>query len=183
MPMRSSSAFCSPSSVCPCCWSWSLSSLSPFWIGPTALSYPRASRARTCSMSPRATPAPKSQGFIVVYPSGSDVPKIWHVDRGAGLVRDVAFISALIDTLEAAYNIDPPRIYSNGLSAGGGMAFVLSCTLSDRIAAVGLVAAAQPMDWSWCTDQRPVPVIAFHGAADPIVPYQGGPLGDPFSPV
>jgi len=36
------------------------------------------------------------------------------------------------------------------LSAGGGMAFVLSCTLSDRIAAVGLVAAAQPMDWGWC---------------------------------
>src|SRR2546422_901503 len=28
------------------------------------------------------------QGFIVVYPSGSDVPKIWHVDRGAGLMRD-----------------------------------------------------------------------------------------------
>src|SRR6058998_3883795 len=27
----------------------------------------------------------ESQGFIVVYPSGSDVPKIWHVERGAGL--------------------------------------------------------------------------------------------------
>ena len=26
----------------------------------------------------------ESQGFVVVYPSGSDVPKIWHVDRGAG---------------------------------------------------------------------------------------------------
>src|SRR3989454_11102837 len=31
----------------------------------------------------------ESQGFIVVYPSGSSVPKIWHVDRGAGLMRDV----------------------------------------------------------------------------------------------
>ena len=31
----------------------------------------------------------------------------------------------------------PARIYANGLSNGGGMAFVLSCTLSDRIAAVG----------------------------------------------
>ena len=54
-----------------------------------------------------------------------------------GLTRDVRFISELIDTLEAAYNIDPARIYANGLSNGGGMAFVLSCTLSDRIAAVG----------------------------------------------
>ena len=40
------------------------------------------------------------------------------------------------------HNIDPARIYANGLSNGGGMAFVLSCTMSDRIAAVGLVAAA-----------------------------------------
>jgi len=122
-------------------------------------------------------------GFIVVYPSGSGVPKIWHVDRGAGLMRDVRFISELIDTVRAAYNIDPTRIYANGLSIGGGMAFVLSCTLSDRLAAVGMVAAAQSLPSSWCTDKRPVPMIAFHGAADPIVPYNGGPQGDPFNPV
>jgi len=122
-------------------------------------------------------------GFIVVYPSGSGVPKIWHVDRGAGLMRDVRFISELIDTVRAAYNIDPTRIYANGLSIGGGMAFVLSCTLSDRLAAVGMVAAAQSLPSSWCTDKRPVPMIAFHGAADRIVPYNGGPQGDPFNPV
>src|SRR2546427_9097692 len=38
-------------------------------------------------------------GFIVVYPSGTGVPKIWHVDRSAGLTRDVRFISELIDTV------------------------------------------------------------------------------------
>src|SRR5437899_654614 len=101
----------------------------------------------------------------------------------AGLMRDVRFISELIDTLRAAYNIDPTRIYANGLSIGGGMAFVLSCTLSDRVAAVGMVAAAQSLPSSWCTDKRPVPMIAFHGAADPIVPYNGGPSGDRFNPV
>ena len=83
-------------------------------------------------------------------------------------MRDVRFISELIDKLEAAYNIDPARIYANGFSNGGGMAFVLSCTLSDRIAAVGMVGAAQTLPWSWCTDHRPVPMIAFHGTADPI---------------
>ena len=31
-------------------------------------------------------------------------------------------------------NIDRKRIYANGLSNGGGMSFVLSCTLADRIA-------------------------------------------------
>jgi polyhydroxybutyrate depolymerase len=96
------------------------------------------------------------------------------VERGDGLQRDVRFISELIDKLESDYNIDPARIYANGLSNGGGMTFVLSCTLSDRIAAAGLVAAAQTLPWSWCTDRRPVPMIAFHGTADPIVPYNGG---------
>ena len=89
-------------------------------------------------------------------------------------MMDVRFISELIDTLEAAYNIDPTRIYANGLSNGGGMAFVLSCTLSDRIAAVGMVAAAQLLPFSWCTDRRPVPMIAFHGTADHLTPYNGG---------
>jgi polyhydroxybutyrate depolymerase len=125
----------------------------------------------------------ESQGFIVAYPSGSDSPRIWHVERGAALQRDVRFISALIDTLEATYNIDPTRIYANGISNGGGMAFVLSCTLSDRIAAVGMVAAAQTLPWSWCTDHRPVPVIVFHGTADPIVPYGGGLPSSMFAPT
>ncbi len=118
----------------------------------------------------------QSQGFIVVYPSGAKGagPRVWHMDRGAGLVRDVRFISELIDTLKATYNIDPTRIYANGLSNGGGMAFVLSCTLSDRIAAVGMVAAAQLLPWGWCTDHRPVPMIEFHGTADPVTPYNGG---------
>jgi len=114
-------------------------------------------------------------GFIVVYPSGSGLPKTWHVRVGEGLTRDVRFIADLIDTLETTYNIDSTRIYANGLSNGGGMTFVLSCTLSDRIAAFGMVAAAQSLPWSWCTDHRPVPMIAFHGTADPIVPYGGGP--------
>lgn len=114
----------------------------------------------------------ESQGFIVVYPSGigSAGPRVWHVGRGS----DVRFISVLIDKLEAAYNIDPARIYANGLSNGGDMAFVLSCTLSDRIAAVGMVGAAHLLPWSWCTDYRPVPMIAFHGTADRMAPYNGG---------
>jgi polyhydroxybutyrate depolymerase len=116
------------------------------------------------------------EGFIVVYPSGvkGGGPRIWREDQDVGRVKDVQFIAELIDTLEAAYNIDPARIYANGLSNGGGMSFVLSCSMSDRIAAVGMVGAAQLLPWSWCTDRRPVPMIAFHGTADRQVPYDGG---------
>jgi polyhydroxybutyrate depolymerase len=116
-----------------------------------------------------------TNGFLVVYPSAERAgPRVWHVEKGPGLMRDVRFISELIDTLEAHYDIDRRRIYANGLSNGGGMSFVLSCTLSDRIAAIGMVGAAQTLPWSWCTDRRPVPMIDFHGTADPPVPYAGG---------
>lgn len=118
----------------------------------------------------------ESQRFLVVYPSGVDSPgaRIWRVGPGDGLMKDVRFLSDLIDHLQASYNVDAARIYANGLSNGGGMSFVLSCTLSDRIAAVGLVAAAQTLPWKWCADRHAVPMIAFHGTADPMVPYEGG---------
>ncbi len=121
------------------------------------------------------------QGFLVVYPAGSGAffggfspgPQIWPMGPRS-LGRDVTFISDLIDKLEAAYNIDPNRVYADGLSIGGGMAFALSCRLSDRIAAIGAVAAAQLLDWERCGDSRPVPTVAFHGTADRLAPYQGG---------
>jgi len=116
------------------------------------------------------------KGFIVVYPSGvgGKGVRVWSAEPGPGLMKDVRFISELIDTLKASYNIDSTRIYANGLSNGGGMSFVLSCALSDQIAAVGMVAAAQTIPWTWCTEARAVPMIAFHGTADPEVPYNGG---------
>jgi polyhydroxybutyrate depolymerase len=119
----------------------------------------------------------EENGFIVVYPEGTGFgPKSWEMAGSETPARmpDVIYLSALIDKLEGSYNIDPTRIYANGMSNGGGMAFVLSCTLSDRIAAVGLVSAGLDPGWNWCPDHRPVPVISFHGTADPVCPYNGG---------
>jgi polyhydroxybutyrate depolymerase len=76
--------------------------------------------------------------------------------------------------LRASYTIDPTRIYADGVSNGAGMAVVLSCTMSDRIAAVGLVASAHFMPWSACPDHRAVPMIAFHGTDDRFAHYHGG---------
>jgi polyhydroxybutyrate depolymerase len=116
-------------------------------------------------------------GFIVVYPAGTGFPMRWRTWGAADPMPDVAFISDLIDKLSAEYNIDPARIYANGLSNGGGMSFVLSCKLSERIAAIGSVAGAYSLPWDECNPSRPVPAVIFHGTADPIVPYQGGSAG------
>jgi len=114
------------------------------------------------------------EGFLVVYPSGLDGvgPRVWRV--GNDFAKDVRFVNELIDRIEATYSIDPARIYANGFSNGGGMAFVLSCTMSDRIAAVGMVGAAQTLPWSWCKENRAVPMIAFHGTADRFAFFNGG---------
>jgi polyhydroxybutyrate depolymerase len=116
------------------------------------------------------------QGFIVVYPSGVSGrgPRTWRSEGPARGVDDVRFISDLIDTLSARYRIDPARIYANGLSNGGGMTFLLSCTMGGRIAAVGVVGPALFLRWHQCADQRPVPLLAFHGTADCAALYRGG---------
>ena len=116
-------------------------------------------------------------GFIVVYPSAikGRGPLVWEFgDEGDHALADVRFMADLIDHIGGSYNIDRRRIYANGLSNGGGMSFALSCTMSDRIAAVGLVGTAFTAPWEWCTDDRPVPMIAFHGTDDTSTPYHGG---------
>ena len=116
-------------------------------------------------------------GFIVVYPAGRGLPMYWRTGGLSGndtdMMKDVTFISDLIDTLQAEYNIDPARIYANGFSNGGGMSFVLACKLADRIAAVGIVSGTYLLPWNECNPSRPVPLIDFHGTADPVIPYEG----------
>jgi polyhydroxybutyrate depolymerase len=125
----------------------------------------------------------EEHGFLVVYPEGTGFPRRWRAGGQVGTssdpAPDVRFISDLIDELSRQYNIDPARIYANGLSNGGGMSFLLGCALADRIAAIGSVAGAYLYPLEDCQPSRPVPMIAFHGTADPIVPYLGGPSREP----
>ncbi|HSQ26563.1 MAG TPA: PHB depolymerase family esterase [Anaerolineales bacterium] len=115
-------------------------------------------------------------GFILVYPMGTSFPLRWRATGGEAYTPlDVVFISDLIDKLAEEYNIDPARIYANGLSNGGGMSFLLSCKLSERIAAIGAVSGAYLLPWDACDPALPVPSVIFHGTADPIVPFEGGP--------
>ncbi len=120
-------------------------------------------------------------GFLVVYPRGTGFPFRWHCGGGFGTQQqqdqDVRFISDLIDQLKGKYQIDEARIYANGLSNGGGMAFALAGQLSERIAAIGGVAGAYVLPWAQYQPKRPVPAIFFHGTADPLVPFHSGSTG------
>lgn len=117
----------------------------------------------------------EQENFIVVYPRGTGFPLRWRTNGLGDSYFDVQFIDVLITTVESDFNIDPDRIYVNGLSNGGGMSFQLACKLSDRIAAFGGVAGAYVLAWEDCIPTRSIPAIIFHGDNDPIVPFEGGP--------
>src|SRR5690606_3032976 len=62
---------------------------------------------------------------------------------------------------------------SMGMSNGAQMSSLLACRLPERITAIGPIAGVELNEP--CAG-APVPVMAFHGDADPIVPYDGGGL-------
>jgi polyhydroxybutyrate depolymerase len=72
----------------------------------------------------------------------------------------------------ARYPVDPKRIYATGFSNGGGMVNRLGCDLADRFAAIAPVSGAFLLSED-CRPSRPIPVMAFHGTGDRIVPYDG----------
>ena len=124
-------------------------------------------------------PIADTANFLVVHPNGTiDAAnkRNWNTfgPRGTG-IDDVAFISALLDTLATRYRIDPDRVYSTGMSNGGFMSYELACQLSGRIAAIGSVTGSMIASrMSSCAPGRPVPVIEIHGTDDGTVPYTGG---------
>lgn len=147
--------------------------------------HPAASRPEAEMELSRWNDLADAKGFIVVYPSGQDVPRVWPMGPHS-LDVDVKYVSDLIDKLEQEYNIDKNRIYADGISNGGGMAFGLSCKMPERIAAIGAISAPQILSWDRCADTKPVPTIVFHGTADPVVAYNGGSSAispQPFPPI
>ncbi len=118
------------------------------------------------------------EGLIAVYPLAHGSPTYWRTTGTSypteSAEMDVQFISDIISDVESKYNIDAARIYINGMSNGGGMTIVLACHLADRLAAVGSVAGAYSYPQDLCSPSRPIPVILFHGTADPAIPYDGG---------
>ncbi|MGO8957512.1 MAG: alpha/beta hydrolase family esterase [Streptosporangiaceae bacterium] len=132
--------------------------------------------------------AADADGYIVAYPqaliedgAGYD----WNI-AGQPLIdgklppasapSDVTFLTSLVTDLAGRYCINPHRVYATGVSGGGRMASQLACDASGTFAAIAPVAGlrfARP-----CPAGRAVPVIAFHGTADPIDPFNGH--GEPY---
>ena len=119
--------------------------------------------------------AAEDHEFIGIAPSGrrseGGVP-FWNAAPDTDNY-DVTFLAELLDHLEETLCVDTARVFSVGMSNGAQMSSLLACRLDDRLAAIAPIAG---VEFNEPCDGRPVPVIAFHGAEDPIVPYEGGGL-------
>jgi polyhydroxybutyrate depolymerase len=107
--------------------------------------------------------------FITLTPQTTGPVPLWNTDLKG---KDVAFLGALLDRAQQTLCVDEARIFVAGYSNGAFMTSAMACAFSSRIAAVAPVAGIQEI--SGCSFARPVPVVAFHGTADPFVPYNGG---------
>jgi polyhydroxybutyrate depolymerase len=110
-----------------------------------------------------------TKGFITVTPQVNESVQHWTTAPGS---PDQKFLLALIGHLTSTMCVDNHRVYVAGYSNGAFMASALACSDASKIAAVATVSGIQAP--SGCHPSRRVPVIAFHGTADPFVPYKGG---------
>jgi polyhydroxybutyrate depolymerase len=114
-------------------------------------------------------------GLYVVSPSGRLGPTgapYWDAAPVPGN-PDADFLAALLDQMEDQLCVDTGRVFSIGMSNGAQMSSLIACRFGDRLAGIVPIAGVEFND---PCDGSSVPVVAFHGDADPIVPFEGGGL-------
>jgi polyhydroxybutyrate depolymerase len=98
----------------------------------------------------------------------------WNVPVQNNRADDVAYVSDVIADVAARVCTDEMRVYATGFSGGGRMTSLLGCQLGSRIAAIAPVSGLR---FPGPCNGRPVPVLTFHGLADPQNPYDGHAAG------
>ncbi len=110
-----------------------------------------------------------ARGFVVVTPNGID--EQW--DYTAPSV-DFTYGSDLVRYLDSVLCIDDDRIFTTGMSNGAAFSSAVVCQTGIGFDAFASVTALTPA----CANGAQVPMLAFHGTADPVVPYS---IAGPFT--
>src|SRR5918993_1187228 len=113
--------------------------------------------------------------FLLTVPeaaAGEPLPLVLDIHGLAEGAEVHAQMTQFSDLAEQEGFVDRSRVYATGLSMGAMMSSTLACVMADRIAAIGPVAGVE--DPEGCEPGRPVPVLAMHGTADPILLFNGG---------
>jgi len=121
-------------------------------------------------------------GYVVVFPNGySRLPSgklaTWNAGHCCGAARDrniddVGFIREIVKRLSAQPGIDAQRVFANGMSNGGLMAYRLACEMPEVFKAIAAVAGTD--NTKACTPSQPVSVLHIHAKDDERVLFNGG---------
>jgi len=106
-----------------------------------------------------------AQGMAVVTPNALGTPALWQMGPQS---RDAAFLDALVRDVEASHCIDTSRVAITGFSAGAAFGNAYGCARQGDFAALVTISVEFGGPCS-----QPMPYLAFHGTADPIVAYSG----------
>lgn len=112
--------------------------------------------------------------WFVVYPKGTGLIKGFN---GAGCcpgvtANDVQFAKDIVMWLKTEMCLDDSRVFSTGFSNGGFMSNRLGCEAPDVFKAIAPHSGTMGKTF-FCNPSRGVPVLMFHGDADPTVPFFG----------
>lgn len=121
------------------------------------------------------TPLARRAGMIIVYPQGRKArggKRYWATQARQDQAGELAFVRAILDYLKSHHSVDTRRVFATGISNGGGMAHMVAAHMSRQIAAIAPVSGAY-YDYRATRPKTAVPVLAFHGAKDRLVPING----------
>jgi polyhydroxybutyrate depolymerase len=110
------------------------------------------------------------EGFVVASLQAGAEGNRWNVPVTGERPNDVQYVSDVIDHVAARVCTDLTRVYATGFSGGARMSSLLACRLNDRIAAIAPMAGLR---WPGPCAGRAIPVLTFHGLADPQNTYDG----------
>ena len=110
------------------------------------------------------------EGVLVATLQAGAEGNRWNVPITAERPDDVQYVSDVIDHVAARACTDRARVYATGFSGGARMSSLLACKASDRIAAIAPMAGLR---WPGPCEGRAIPVLTFHGLADPQNTYDG----------
>nr|AEP33617.1 feruloyl esterase A2 [Chrysosporium lucknowense] len=111
-------------------------------------------------------------GAVYVAPDGLN--NGWANQGG----EDVAFLEAVMETVEQDVCVDRDLRFSTGFSYGAAMSYTLACALGRRIRAVAVLSGS-PVISGGCAGagsgaSEPVAYYGQHGMSDPVLPVAGG---------
>ena len=111
-----------------------------------------------------------TEGFAVATLQAGAEGNRWNVPITAERPDDVQYVSDVVDHVAARVCTDSARVYATGFSGGARMSSLLACKLNNRIAAI---APMSGLRWPGPCEGRAIPVLTFHGLADPQNTYDG----------